>query len=95
MAYGLFLHSYADGRPVGEWLKTFDLEAGNGIDPYRRGFVDTTPDPREAMRFTNQQEAMNYWRQQSRTAPLRPDGKPNRPLTIFSALVQELPEGVP
>jgi hypothetical protein len=34
---------------------------------------------------------MQCWQQTSTRTPLRPDGKPNRPLSLFSVLVQDAP----
>lgn len=38
----------------------------------------------QALRFRSAAEAMMCWRLQSKTVPLRPDGKPNRPLTALT-----------
>jgi hypothetical protein len=64
---------------VGRWVKSFDVEAFDG-----RGDVVFTGNPREAMRFADLEAAVSAWKTQSRTRPLRPDGRPNRPLTALS-----------
>jgi hypothetical protein len=46
-----------------------------------RGDVRTTPDKGRARRFTDAVAAAEYWRQ---SAGIRPDGKPNRPLTAWT-----------
>jgi hypothetical protein len=47
-----------------------------------------------ALRFTTAREALSYWRQISRTVPVRPDGRPNRPLTAFTVeIVREGDDG--
>lgn len=42
----------------------------------------------KARRFDTAGEALVYWRQQSVACPLRPDGKPNRPLTAYTVSVE-------
>jgi hypothetical protein len=64
---------------TGLWLKAFDNEARDG-----RGSASFTDDPREALRFPDLEAAFEAWKSQSRTQPLRPDGRPNRPLTAYS-----------
>jgi hypothetical protein len=63
---------------VGQYLETVDFEAYHG-----RGFVRWTADPEKAMRFPSAGAAMQFWKTQSKTVPIRPDGKPNRPLTAY------------
>lgn len=38
----------------------------------------------DAKEFDTPRDALEFWNQQSRTKPLRPDGRPNRPLTAFT-----------
>ena len=64
-----------DGPLEGEYLVSFDPEAGGG-----RGLVVSTPNPKEARRFTFA-EACATLGAVPRSKPTRPDGKPNRPLT--------------
>ncbi len=64
----------------GEYLKSFDPEAHDG-----RGDATFTRNLKEAMVFTDAVEAIKTWQSQSKTRPLRDDGRPNRPLTSFSA----------
>lgn len=61
------------------YLKTFDPEAYNG-----RGEITTTKELNEAKRFENFQAVIDEWNTQSKIRPLRPDGKPNKPLTAFT-----------
>jgi hypothetical protein len=42
----------------------------------------------EAKVFPDTRAALEYWKRQSHTVPLRPDGKPNRPLTAYSVSVE-------
>lgn len=67
------------------FLKDFDHEAGNG-----HGLLTVTKKRDEAKVFESGMEAMEFWRKQSVTKPLRPDGKPNRPLTAFTISIEGL-----
>jgi hypothetical protein len=62
------------------YLKSADVEAYDG-----RGDAACTADQFEAMRFDDAIHAITFWKMQSKTRPYRLDGKPNRPLTTFSA----------
>lgn len=65
---------------VGLYIKGFDPDYRFPI-----GRVITTKDPAEAMRFESAPAALAYWSQ--RVGGIRPDGKPNRPLTAFTVEV--------
>ena len=43
-----------------------------------------------AKTFGSKQEAIDYYMQTSKVRPIREDGKPNRPLTCFSATFASL-----
>lgn len=64
----------------GAYLKSFDIEAFDG-----QGSAEFTEDAHEAIGFFTVQDAITVWYQQSRIRPLREDGKPNRPLSAFTA----------
>lgn len=69
----------ASGRPLGvegQYLKSYDLEAYGG-----QGFCDFTKDPAEAMRFDDLAAFHRAYSSTPRCRSMRPDGKPNRPLT--------------
>jgi hypothetical protein len=66
------------------WLKGYDPEAMQGV-----GRADLTSDPDEAVKFKTAGEAMKLWATQSKLRPLRPDGKPNRPLTAYTVEVEK------
>lgn len=77
--YALLVVGFANGAPcpiAGQFVQTFDFAAENG-----RGYGTFTANASEAMKFADQGEALEFWKTQSKTAPLRPDGQPNRPLT--------------
>jgi hypothetical protein len=43
-----------------------------------------TTDIKAAQRFKDAGEALEFWRQVDKKVPVRSDGKPNRPLTMFT-----------
>jgi hypothetical protein len=71
-----------------QYLKSYDVDARDG-----RGEADFTDNINEALHFPTAGEAFDAWRTQSKKRPLRPDGKPNRPLTAFTMTVETLKEG--
>lgn len=71
----------AQGEPTsldGEYIIDFQ-----DMDDYA-GLLTTTPEITDARRFDTPREALEFWRQQSKLRPLRPDLQPNRPLTAFT-----------
>lgn len=70
---------------TGRYLMDFDVGAHNGRDP-----IPTTAAIEKAKHFPDASEALGFWRTQSRVRPLRPDGKPNRPLTAYTIEVVRL-----
>lgn len=79
--YGLFIVERAiDGSPVFQWLKRYDPDWNEG-----RGAIETTADPKQAMTFPNALAALDEWKRASTELPLRLDGKPNRPLSAYTA----------
>jgi hypothetical protein len=73
------------GEIVNAFVKACDFEAHGG-----RGFVEFTPDESAALSFNSVNEAIEFWRTQSEVRPLRPDGKPNRPLTAYTVEVKQV-----
>lgn len=79
----IVLISYADGRtegaPVGAYLASYDPEGdgGNGVAVWTR-------DPAQAMTFATREAAVACYRAVPLNRPLRHDGGPNRPLTMFT-----------
>jgi hypothetical protein len=69
------------GPPV--YLSAFDVDANDG-----KGGVRVTWQPEHAMTFASFEEALCAWRQQSTICPLRPDKRPNRPLTQFTVEIE-------
>lgn len=64
----------------GWYVKSFDHEAYEG-----RGYAEFTQYQHEAMQFNDVSEAMEFWQRRAKCRPLRPDGKPNRPMTSMHA----------
>lgn len=65
--------------PVGAYLAAYDPEANGGW-----GDAAWTADPAEALVFPGMEAAHECYRAVPVSRPVRPDGKPNRPLTIFA-----------
>lgn len=76
-------------RPFdGQYLKAFDFEAHDG-----QGLIDMTPNIDEAMKFETFTDAFNFARTSPKCKPIRPDGKPNRPLTATTWEFAPIQEG--
>lgn len=75
----------------GEWIETFDYDVHAPGQPYPTGSGTSTSEPAKAMAFDSPVDAWEAWRRPSTVTPLRPDGKPNRPMTIFTVVVEALP----
>lgn len=72
-----------------QWVVSMNPEASETDPPtYPTGYLTTTSDPKQAMLFPSFLHAAAYWKQQSVTVPLRPDGKQNRPLTAYSVTIE-------
>jgi hypothetical protein len=82
---GYPIHSQGE-PPVGAWLESFDPAAYDG-----RGLVRWTVDPAKAARFPSKEMAFRTWYASPACRPIRPDGKPNRPLTAYTVTIEELP----
>lgn len=63
------------------FLESYDPDVGNDTVT---GDVKVTQDPKKAKKFGSIADAMAFALQQSTRVPLRPDGKPNRPLMAFT-----------
>lgn len=78
-----------DGRhpwiPNGAYLAGYDPDAQDGT-----GSTMWSLNPDKAMKFEDAGAAMTTWRMTSKVHPVRADGKPNRPLTAFSLMSEEI-----
>lgn len=72
----------AAGYPCPEadhYVMNMDCEAHDG-----RGHLLATKSLDAARKFATSGEALTYYQRTSRTRPVRPDGRPNRPLTAYT-----------
>lgn len=75
----------------GRFLKNYDPDwQPEGYRGPQSGRAEWTDNVHEAMHFPNQIAAYRCYMATSKTAPRRPDGKPNRPLTAYSILCAPL-----
>ena len=78
----------ADGVPTafdGQWIVEYD-PSRDGVDPGGRPMrchLVTTPNRDEAKEYTGL-GAIEVWRAVDTREPVRPDGRPNRPLSAFT-----------
>ena len=75
----------------GAYIKSFDPDEHAPGMPYPTGLVDVTKHRREALHFATAGDALAFICQQSKSVPLRPDGKPNRPLSALTLLIEPVP----
>jgi hypothetical protein len=78
--------AFANGAPcsiAGQWLKSFDFNASNGV-----GSGEFTDNWRKAKRFESQADAVAYWNTVATVRPLRADGLPNKPLTATTCQIE-------
>jgi len=78
---GVAGYGYAEALEVPEnaWLAEVDYEYGGG-----RGMARLTDNVEEAMVFPSAMAVHAAWTTVPESRPLRPDGKPNRPLTAYT-----------
>jgi hypothetical protein len=67
----------------GRWLKFYDPTHG------KHGRIVSTDNPAEAKHYDDREAAFVEWH---RSNGLRPDGRPNRPLTAWTVSIETLPE---
>ena len=78
------------GWPAGAFLAEYDPEANNG-----RGEIWWTEDIARAVSFPDAKGAIACYRAVPANRPVREDGKPNCPLTVFSVEFVKLPDPPP
>lgn len=71
--------------PAGSLLASYDPDGNAGA-----GDASWTLDPSRALVFNSPGAALELWRRRSTVRPLRPDGRPNRPLTAYTIEVSPL-----
>lgn len=79
---------------TGKYLARYDPEyvPKGTINPTMSGVADWTDNVDKAMHFATNAAALRCWNTQGVRVPLRADGKPNKPLTAFTILVQTVAE---
>lgn len=80
------------GSPLGDadehtlrYLSFYDPNVGD------HGRIETTDDIGSALVFDDVGAAHECWKQVNRNRPVRPDGKPNRPLTAYTVEFVRVP----
>lgn len=81
-AFSLLTGGFVSG-PYLKWSNP-DAMRGDGEESW-------TDDIIAAKHFESLEAAMKCWKAQSKVRPLRPDGKPNRPMTAYSVEIEEVP----
>lgn len=76
---------------TGEWVEAYDPDGGPQEVAYPTGEVKATGVPARALVFPTAAAAWDLWRKPSMRTPLRPDGKPNRPLSAYTVIVERVP----
>lgn len=95
MPYIIEIVCLADGQrhPYdGSYVVTYDPSVGSQPGEC---LLDVTRDPACARAFPTAMEAVAYTRQVDQRQPVRPDGRPNRPLTAFTLSIEPLRERSP
>jgi hypothetical protein len=90
MKYVIIALGFENGTPcphAGEYLKSFDHEVydGQGLGVFTKSLA-------RAKRFDTHEDVFAFWNMQSASRPLRPDGKPNKPLTALSVKIEPVDE---
>jgi hypothetical protein len=82
--------------PAGRYLKSYDADyvpdGPTAMASWVTGKATFTDDPRDGLRFDNMAAAFECWKRQSTVQPLRPDGRPNRPLTAYTITFETVPD---
>jgi len=77
----------------GRYLSRYDPTVHKPSGEYDGGILETTTDPKKALQFLDMHDALELWKLTPGCAchGTRPwDGKPNRPLTMFTVQVVEI-----
>jgi hypothetical protein len=74
-----------------DWKPSEAVRLALGAPEHQTGRAVWTDDPQEAMHFVSLEAAIACWQQTSTTHPVRPDGRPNRPLSAHT--VEVIPVG--
>jgi hypothetical protein len=94
MTTGFVIRAEGPGSIMGQLLQYYDPEIKDPKDPRRTGYAKWTNDPLMAIVYKTRQEALKEWMRVSVSVPLRPDGKPNRPLSAFTVTIMTLEDAL-
>lgn len=75
----------------GAYIQSFDPGVSMPGRTYLTGRVEFTKSRAQALHFVTLGDVLDFINQQPEHAPIRPDGKPNRPLTSLTLLVEAVP----
>lgn len=67
-----------------DYLASYDPNGNDGLGAF--GF---TPFAHQALVFASAAAAIELYNKQSDILPIRPDGRPNKPLTAFNLILEE------
>lgn len=99
MTYVLKLLSLADGTKTaydGQYLVSYNPEM-DGTDPDGNEMqctIKCTTDANGAKTYPSQSAAWAEWTRTSKRAPVRGDGRPNKPLTAYTVEILPLEQAV-
>lgn len=82
---GIVIDSNNAGVIDGEYLKSYDPEAHDGL-----GDATFTQDKGKALVFVDNREAIAFVMKVPKARPLRADGRPNRPILVFSLEIEQV-----
>jgi hypothetical protein len=88
------LIGWADGREcpgAGKFIRTVDIQQA----PMSAEWITVTADPAKARLWPSVGDAMQTYREVLKSEPVRADGKPNRPLTALTVVIEQLEEAWP
>lgn len=88
--YALKIVCVADGSATplaGRYVRRWHPSASHPGLP----MIDAVSNPAGARTFATWTEALDYWQGVNRKHPVRPDGRPNRPMTAYTCEVVPIP----
>jgi hypothetical protein len=102
MSVAMKLVGLCNGEPSpfdGQYRREFDpsnsdLRHPNGPQRPTTCWLITTPNIAEAKHYPSIMEAGEEWARVDKRRPIRPDGKPNRPLTALTVTFDPVPEAL-
>jgi len=93
VSFAIKVLGYADGRPCSfedSYLRWYDPN----VAIEEEGLLvlgEFTYDIALAKTFPDRISALEEWKRVREVDPIRPDGKPNRPLTVYTVTIEPVP----